>query len=669
MIPVKNSNITTIGSFEGEKIKMKMDADSLQWISSILINMYSDVVGACVREYATNAVDSHVQAGVKRPIEVSLPGAFSPFYKVRDFGVGLDSDGIREIYSQYGASTKRESNDTNGILGIGAKCAMALGPNFSVVGIKNGVRTVVMVSLDDGAGEMEIIDVTSTTEPNGVEISIPVKSSDVRDFHDKAATFFSYWADGTVLVDGQAPKRANLTQVSDRTFYVPRQNYWGDNGSDIVVMGGVAYPLVDEHRIRSQYGRYSVVCFVDIGAVSFAPSREALMYTKSTIATIDALRKEFHASLRTSVQKTVDEQPNHIAALNKADEIQRTLDIKGFTYKGQDFPQYVSFNYRDHMRATALSGTKNQMTPDTASTRIFVHNTPETFEFTRGLKAKFNYYMEQNHGGRSDNYIVYTDAKEGGVWVTDDRRVDFEDVVAIKVPRRQPANVGTRIVRDVVLYDSGAGMKEVSVDDLDASRPIIYEGITLHTKGLVDHYMRGQVGKHFPDAQLIFLGKNKWDKLLKAHPEAMTLEVAIRLKAATLEAAMSPDDLRSYHDHSYAYGKANGWYSKVIKANILDPALKKELTYWTTPCSDLPKAFADFITSFQSLGYHIRPKSVPVQDTYDFTKHYPLLGAAHRGDVKGDHLETYVNAIYKSTLDSTADLCDNGNSTDNISEG
>ena len=76
-----------------------------------MIDLYSDPELAVIREYSTNAFDAHIEAGVTRPIEITTPTHLCPFFKVRDYGFGLDVEDIREIYSQYGASTKRESDD------------------------------------------------------------------------------------------------------------------------------------------------------------------------------------------------------------------------------------------------------------------------------------------------------------------------------------------------------------------------------------------------------------------------------------------------------------------------------------------------------------------------------------------------------------------------------
>lgn len=69
---------TREGNLGGETVAMSVDAASMAHVMSILTDLYSDPVLAVIREYSTNAFDSHVEAGVQRPIEVSLPNAMSP---------------------------------------------------------------------------------------------------------------------------------------------------------------------------------------------------------------------------------------------------------------------------------------------------------------------------------------------------------------------------------------------------------------------------------------------------------------------------------------------------------------------------------------------------------------------------------------------------------------
>jgi hypothetical protein len=56
-------NITETGSLSGIEIPMEIDQDGLAHIIGLVTNLYSDVELAIIREYSTNAMDAHKDAG------------------------------------------------------------------------------------------------------------------------------------------------------------------------------------------------------------------------------------------------------------------------------------------------------------------------------------------------------------------------------------------------------------------------------------------------------------------------------------------------------------------------------------------------------------------------------------------------------------------------------
>lgn len=286
MKPNPRNVVHTIGEVEQET-RMSIDKEAMAHIMSLLTDLYSDPQMAVIREYSSNALDSHIEAGNTDPIEVTLPTNFEPTLVIQDRGVGLNVDDMRDIYSLYGKSTKRGTNDAVGMLGLGCKSGLTYALSFSVVGIKNGVKTSSIVTKDsDGVGVIKILDTCATDEPNGVKVSIPVDSYDIQSFRYKADELFKYWKPGTVLVNGEQPafNEANLW-LDDDVCIFPE---WGKSH---IVMGNVPYPFT--HTLQGF--QHSIVAWVPIGSVDFAPSREALMetaLTKSTIAEVQAFVEE-----------------------------------------------------------------------------------------------------------------------------------------------------------------------------------------------------------------------------------------------------------------------------------------------------------------------------------------------------------------------------------------
>ena len=118
-----NKTHTLVRSHDFEESEFGIDQEDISFVIDLLRNqIYSNKPLAVIREYATNAVDAHAELGKgDEPIQVTLPTQFEPTFKVRDFGTGLSDEEIKNLYTRYCKSTKRNSNAFTGQLGIGCK--------------------------------------------------------------------------------------------------------------------------------------------------------------------------------------------------------------------------------------------------------------------------------------------------------------------------------------------------------------------------------------------------------------------------------------------------------------------------------------------------------------------------------------------------------------------
>lgn len=321
MIPVVENTIQKVGNIPGDKIQMTLDENSIEHLQSLLSDIYSDVELAIVREYSTNAFDSHVEAGTTRPIEITTPSWMDHNFVVKDYGIGMSVDDIYNVYSKYGASTKRETNEQTGMLGIGAKSALAYGDSFTVEAVKNGVKVIALVGkTESGIGEITIVDSYACAEPNGVTITIPVK--DYYSFNLKVESFFSFWKPGTVLVNEERP-----VSVWDSAEEISPGMWLFDSNShkDYVLMGNVAYPVQEKNpnRYGSTIGIFehnfygaeqSILVQANIGDLTFAPSREELSYTEKTKQFLAAKRTDFESVIIDHIESKVGQCETYVDA-------------------------------------------------------------------------------------------------------------------------------------------------------------------------------------------------------------------------------------------------------------------------------------------------------------------------------------------------------------------
>jgi len=286
---IPNSTITMhhVGNVV-ENINMSMRAEDFPHIAELLNSLYAEPIVAIVREYSTNAWDSHVSAGVTRPIEITLPTTDRLELVIQDFGLGMSIDDLRNTYSMYGASSKRLSNAVAGQLGLGCKSGLSYAEAFTITAIKDGIKTVAMSTKDDhGIGVIKVLDTAGTTEGNGVRINIPIQRYDVAKVCDAAYKLFQFWSPDTVLINGSTPITPDWAIAPlriDNDTLVVRSD--GSLNTSYVIMGNVPYPVKDAKVGRSNR---RFVARINIGDVDFVPSREAVKHTRHTDATLSEL--------------------------------------------------------------------------------------------------------------------------------------------------------------------------------------------------------------------------------------------------------------------------------------------------------------------------------------------------------------------------------------------
>ena len=323
MIPQDNL-VEQEGDLGGEIVEMSIDQNSFGHIMSVLTTLYSDREMAVIREYATNARDSHIEAGKEHvPIEVLTPSPFDPRLVIRDQGIGMSLEDIKDIYIRYGASTKRHTNEQTGTLGLGCKSGLCYTHELSLVAVKDHWRTVVAISrTTTGAGAVEIISHAPTMEQNGVTIAIP--QARAGDFTTKVHEFFSFWREGEVTIDGQPPVSPDGRKLGDNIILRNIRSAEAQNTDDVLVMGGVPYRVPRDKNLftppntsTDRWGQphCSLICWVKMGSVTFTPSREALYYTEQTERTLKALRHEIENRIRHLIERDLLTAPTPWDAL------------------------------------------------------------------------------------------------------------------------------------------------------------------------------------------------------------------------------------------------------------------------------------------------------------------------------------------------------------------
>lgn len=635
MIPTKTSLLVE-GDLMGEEIAMTLDENSVPFLMSVFIDLYKYPLGACVREYSTNALDSHIAAGQTRPIEVTTPNGFSSFLEIEDFGLGMDANDIRSTYSKFGASTKRNDNTQNGMLGLGSKAALTFTNAFNVTGIKNGIEThVAVMRTANGAGNMEIISELPTDKPNGVKISIPMRSGEVENV---VRDFFRFWKPGTVLVNGKEPKHITGTQIGD-FLYVPNLGY------DYVVMGNVAYPIDSQYRILESslyYHHDGVVAWVDMGEVNFTPSREALHMTGHTKATLAGLRRTLATSIAKHIEDEIENAPTHAEAAKKYFELKRTPlrdYVEGVKYKGEEIPEYIGFDHKWDTRRNTITISNYAQYQILIEDDVYILHGYTNEKVHSTHRAKLRTWLADNDIKAKQVYIC--EEIPGGQWTKHIGTVHWDEVKKVKLQRAQPVKIATDEVYDEI--DSrgwrGFNMK------VDSSKTTLLYG---SNSEISSAEAKEKAAKFLvdDDTQFVLLHKNRWKKFKLDHPNAVHFMDALKQRIADYQANLT--------DAEKFLLKVNGQNKQLCArldaTKIDDPELSAYIAAVTSDGTDdltLQKNYQRHM----STAYYFEIPFVRIDPDYkNVFERYPLMrgyGSYGRYEPE-EHVYTYLNAAYQN---------------------
>ncbi len=310
----KHSTIERGGVQAETNFTIKTNALSFSILSS---GLYTDPIMAIVRELSCNAYDAHVDAdNASTPFEIHLPNKLEPFLSIKDFGTGLsDADIQGEIvttkkadgtdihtrtgglYTTYFDSTKTQSNDFIGALGLGSKSPFSYSEAFEVISRHDGTKRTYAIFLnEDGIPTVALMGKIETDEHSGLEIKIAIKKEDFHTFASRTATALKFFKvqptiKGAVNFEFDAiPKKrieAESWMMSSASGYY--------NSSIVAVQGNVQYRVDSaqikehlSHDLQTFISKANIVLFFTIGELEVAANREEIRYDKQSVEAICA---------------------------------------------------------------------------------------------------------------------------------------------------------------------------------------------------------------------------------------------------------------------------------------------------------------------------------------------------------------------------------------------
>ena len=329
MIITQEKSKRVIQSHDFDSVNCTIDAEDMRYVASLLRNNYSNPTLAVVREISANALDANAEANASRNIEVTIPSSLNPHFVVRDFGGGLSQEDVFNLYSKYGKSTKRQSNNYIGAFGIGKFAPLSYGSNFTCISYNGGLKTSynIFVNEDDDTKIVKLHE-EPTSEPTGLSVEVAVSDDDVDNFKAVCKNFFRFFSDeempkfiGVGKDEEFFDKYEVIMQSNSDLWFIleDKRDYWSRNHHEsTAIMGRVHYPLDvssvnwnsfkeddsekslrDIENLRELASQDNIYIRFDIGQLKLHHSRESLEYNKNT-------QKQIVSTLR-KVQSEIEE--------------------------------------------------------------------------------------------------------------------------------------------------------------------------------------------------------------------------------------------------------------------------------------------------------------------------------------------------------------------------
>lgn len=282
-----------VKSHEFETMNYGVDASNLPLLFQLLrTNLYSDLHGSIVRELVSNVIDSHTEAGKPNTMgEVEwIPSSkilgVDCQLIIRDFGVGLSPDRMKNTFGNYLSSTKRDGNTQIGGFGLGSKVPFAYTDSFSVQTVFDGQKYRYLCYIDESQlGAISLLTQNETTEGNSSEIIIPIKDEhdDYKDFQEAILKQLAYFS--TIRYKGfESPDPVILFE--NEHCIVKEEPPMSQLH---VVLGNVAYLIdfnalgLDNYKVNDLgYANCGVGLKFSIGELQPTMSRESLYWNQTT---------------------------------------------------------------------------------------------------------------------------------------------------------------------------------------------------------------------------------------------------------------------------------------------------------------------------------------------------------------------------------------------------
>lgn len=266
--------------FDVQTQQLLPSAEKMRKLVKILTHTYRNQF-IWVQELISNAVDSHLEAGVDRVARAKVQRK-KDFLEVTisDFGVGLSPDRAKMTYT-FLESTKEHTNDQIGGFGMGSKSPLAYTDSFLVESVHDNTRYVYLVALVDGFLTLSLLSEMPDQAINQTHVTVFVKHED--SYRLKNAFFSDCTYFTNVHFDWPEVSVLNHKKIT----YTPEFTINSRESELHLTIGPVKYPINFQMIPElEKYRNVGIGLPFEIGELTPLPTREDVEYTREAIQVI-----------------------------------------------------------------------------------------------------------------------------------------------------------------------------------------------------------------------------------------------------------------------------------------------------------------------------------------------------------------------------------------------